>query len=228
MRLLWVRHGQMAIRASLADDPAAIDRFFNQEEQGGLSDRGRREATAAARRLAKEGLAAVYSSPLARAQETAEVTASVCGLDVRVTDAIAEVRTGRLREGTLASRWSRSITGSALPHALKRPLLGGTLIPLYFHAWLSGRTTGGETPDDVRDRMSTFLSELERAHSPDATVALFAHGYLLVTLTYGLGPRARLALLRKPYIPNGAICEMRLTDGVLGFVRHADAAHLEG
>lgn len=226
MRLLWVRHGQMKIRASLAEDPAAIDRFFNQEEQGGLSERGRREADAAARRLSGEGLAAVYSSPLTRARETAEVTAALCGLEVSVTDAIAEVRTGHLREGTLASRWSRGVAGSALPPAVKRPLLGATLIPLYFHAWLSGRTEGGEAKADVDARMGAFFRELERAHPPDATIALFAHGYLLVTLTYELGPRARLALLRRPYIPNGAICEMRLADGALGFVRHADAAHL--
>jgi probable phosphoglycerate mutase len=226
MRLLWVRHGQMKIRASLADDPAAIDRFFNQEEQGGLSDRGCWQADEAARRLVAEGISAVYSSPLARARQTAAVTASACGLEVKVTDAITEVRTGHLREGTLAARWARGVTGSTLPPALKRPILGGTLIPLYFHAWLSGRTVGGETPEEVKVRMRAFLRELERAHPPDATVALFAHGYLLVTLTYGLGPRGRLALLRRPYIRNGAICEMRLTNGALGFVRHADASHL--
>ncbi|HJL14186.1 MAG TPA: histidine phosphatase family protein [Sandaracinaceae bacterium LLY-WYZ-13_1] len=226
MRLLWVRHGQMAVRATTVDDPRAIDRFFDQEEQGSLSSRGRREAARVAARLADEGVVGLYSSPLIRARETAEVSAEALGLEVRVTDAINEVRTGKLRPGSPEQRWVRAMTASQLPPALRRPLLGLSLIPLYLHAWRTGRTVGGERPADVDARLAGFYRELEARHADRDAVALFSHGYLLVTLTFGLGLRGRAALLRRPYIPNGAICEMILRRGRLRLVRHADQRHL--
>lgn len=216
----------MEVSASLAADPAAIDRVFNQESQGHLTDRGRREAELVARRLGQERVHAIYSSPLHRAFETAEVSAAALGLEVQVTGAIAEVRTGALLAGSPGARWVSRVSASSLPPIAKRALLGSTLIPLYYREWRGGRTVGGETARELDTRVATFLTELEAAHPTDATVALFAHGYLLVTLTLALGGRARLALLRRPYIPNGAICEMELRDGRLRSVTHADARHL--
>lgn len=226
MRLLWVRHGQMAVRASTVRDPAVIDRFFSQEEEGHLSERGRRQAERVAERLRSEGIAAVYSSPLIRARETAEVTAEALGLEVRVTDAITELKTGSLAEGSLASRWVHATAGAALPWRIKRPLLGASLIPIYFYAWRRGRTVGGETPEELRARVDALLRELEDGFDDDTAVALFAHGYLLVTLTHSLGLAGCTALARRPYIPNGGICEMELRSGRLRLLRHADTRHL--
>jgi broad specificity phosphatase PhoE len=218
----------MAVRASTVEDPGAIDRFFSQEQEGRLSDRGRRQAERVADRLRTERLAAVYSSPLIRARETAEVTAAALGLELRVTDRITELKTGRLREGSPESRWIRGLAGARLPWRIKRPLLGSVLIPTYFYAWRSGRTVGGETPDELEGRIGALLAELEGRFGDGDAVALFAHGYLLVTLTHALGPAGWAALARRPYIPNGSICEMELRGGALRLVRHADARHLDG
>lgn len=231
MRLLFVRHAQTESRASEAADAAAIDRHFTQEAEGGLSPRGAREAQQVAARLRQENLAAIYSSPLVRARETAEIAADALGMELAIHDALTELRTGRLREGSLAERWVSAMSSTRAPLGLapaQRALLGATLIPLYFHAWRSGATVGGERPRELAARIERLFASLEEAHPPDATVALVTHGYLLVTLTRGLGARARLALARRPYIPNGAISEMELSSGRLRLVRHADARHVRG
>lgn len=56
----------------------------------GLSDRGRRQATEAARYLARRPVVAVWSSPLQRALETAWVLAEPHGLPVLVDDELTE------------------------------------------------------------------------------------------------------------------------------------------
>jgi broad specificity phosphatase PhoE len=230
MRLYWVRHGQMEVRAATAGDVRAINRFFNQEAQASLSARGEREARLVAARFAREPLDAIYASPLLRARETAEVSAEALGLDVELRPAIMELRTGHLREGSLAARWVEATSRAPLRPELKRAVLGATLVPLYFHAWRSRRTVGGESPEELRARVEGFCAELEARHRPDARVALFAHGYLIFTLAHSLArsPRAHLALWRRPYIPNGAITEMELEGSRLRLVRYADARHLRG
>lgn len=218
----------MAVRASTAEDPRAIERYFRHEEEGHLSARGRRQAERIAQRLRGEAVCAVYSSPLVRARETAEVTAAALGIELRVTDAISEIRTGRLLDGTWGSWWVGVASRAGLPWRVRRPLLVASLIPIYLHAWRTGRTVGGESPAELRARIDGLLTELEERYDDDATIALFAHGYLLVTLTSSLGGPGLRALARRPYIPNGGICEMELRGGRLQLVRHCDVEHLRG
>jgi probable phosphoglycerate mutase len=59
-----------------------------------LGDRGREQATRLAKRLAPEGIAAVYSSPLERALETAGPIAEAAGLAVRPEPALNELDYG--------------------------------------------------------------------------------------------------------------------------------------
>jgi probable phosphoglycerate mutase len=228
MRLYWIRHGQMEIRASARLDVRAINRFFNQEEQAGLSARGRAEAERVAARLAREKIDAIYASPLLRAHETALVSSVALGLPIQTAAAISELRTGHLPEESAAAAWVRAMMRAPGRPGVKRAVLGGTLIPLYFHAWRTGKTTGGETPAELRERVRSFYAALEAEHEPDARVALFAHGYLIFTLCRELAKSRlhRLALWRRAYIPNGAITEMTLERGELELVRYADAGHL--
>jgi ribonuclease H / adenosylcobalamin/alpha-ribazole phosphatase len=59
-----------------------------------LSGTGRRQAQRTADRLAGESVAAVYSSPLARARQTAEPIAARHGLSVEIVDGLIEVDVG--------------------------------------------------------------------------------------------------------------------------------------
>ncbi len=59
-----------------------------------LNDEGRRQAEALAERLAGAELKAVYSSPLERTRETAEIIARPHGLPIRIREGVGEARYG--------------------------------------------------------------------------------------------------------------------------------------
>jgi len=121
-----------------------------------LNDEGRRQAEALAQRLATAELSAVYTSPLERARETAEIIAASHGLEVQVSDALGEVRYGE---------W----TGQEL-----KTLVKDELWPL-IQAYPSGtRFPGGETLREMQSRAVANLDEICQAH-PDSIVAVVSH-----------------------------------------------------
>lgn len=83
-----IRHGATA--NNLADPPILQGRTLD----GPLSDVGRLQAEAAAVALAAVSLSAVYSSPLQRAFQTAQVIAARHQLEVQTVDEITEVDVG--------------------------------------------------------------------------------------------------------------------------------------
>jgi broad specificity phosphatase PhoE len=88
-----LRHGATA--NNLAQPPLLQGRAQNPQ----LSPQGRRQAHAAATALADREIAAVYSSPLTRAVETAEFVAKEHALETQTVDAIIEVDVGRWEGG---------------------------------------------------------------------------------------------------------------------------------
>ena len=61
-----------------------------------LNDQGREQAAALSRRLAGWPIEAIYSSPLERAQETAQAVAEPHGLPVQIEEGVGESRYGCL------------------------------------------------------------------------------------------------------------------------------------
>jgi broad specificity phosphatase PhoE len=230
MRLYWVRHGQMEIRAHQTPDLERVDRLFNQKEEGGLTALGHAQAEAVARRLLREPLDAVYASPLVRARETAETTAAAAKLPVTLHEGIRELRPGSLpRERPTVRALDAVIQSRRIPFEWKQRVVGASLIPLYLHAWWRGNTVGGEAPDELRARLRAVLRELAHAHPEHARLALFSHGYLILLLSLQLagGRLGRMKIWRRPYIPNGAITEVELSpSGQARLVRFAGADHL--
>ena len=84
-----LRHGATA--NNLARPPRIQGRGHNPE----LSPAGRLQAQAAATALSDRKIAAVYSSPLTRAIETADYTAKTHALKVQIAEAVIEVDVGR-------------------------------------------------------------------------------------------------------------------------------------
>ncbi|MDT5107518.1 MAG: ribonuclease / adenosylcobalamin/alpha-ribazole phosphatase [Mycobacterium sp.] len=85
-RLMLLRHGQTEL---------SVERRYSGRGNPPLTDLGRRQADAAARYLAQRGgIAAVVSSPLQRAYDTATVAAKGLGLDVTVDDDLIETDFG--------------------------------------------------------------------------------------------------------------------------------------
>lgn len=147
-----VRHGATA--NNLANPPLLQGRGINSE----LSDAGRHQATCAAELLSKHPLAAIYSSPLMRARQTAEIVAAPHGLAVQLVGAIVEVDVGEW-EGRSWKEISRTepkpyqqfITDSAN------------------HGYL-----GGENLAQVLERSGPALDALLQKHR-GATIAVVAH-----------------------------------------------------
>jgi broad specificity phosphatase PhoE len=84
-RLLLVRHGATA---------ATEEDRFSGSTGVELSEQGRWQAARLGERLADQAIAAVYSSPLSRALETAQIVARHCALEPVTRDGLREIGHG--------------------------------------------------------------------------------------------------------------------------------------
>ncbi|MEW5955487.1 MAG: histidine phosphatase family protein [Candidatus Micrarchaeota archaeon] len=155
MKLVLVRHAQSLDNAELGVAGAG---------GSGLSDRGKRQAKELARMLAREKIAAVYSSPLQRALETAEAL----GRPVEVAEELREVNLGRL-EGLAHEEMEKRFPGM-----IERMFVE----PRY-------RIPGGETILEVHDRIMPFVHRLKKKHGGQAVV-LVAHNVVNRVITASL------------------------------------------
>ncbi|HID61511.1 MAG TPA: MSMEG_4193 family putative phosphomutase [Anaerolineae bacterium] len=120
-----------------------------------LSEEGRQQAEALARRLASLPIEAIYASPLERAVETAEAIAAPHGLSVQLRENLGEVRigewTGRTIKELAEEEW---LTIQFYPSGMNIP--------------------GGETMPEMQARVVAELDAIRKAH-PGATVAVVSH-----------------------------------------------------
>jgi probable phosphoglycerate mutase len=134
-----------------------------------LSERGRGEAEAAARKLAGAGIAAIYASPMERTRETGDIVGRHLGLPVNIHDDLAELDFGE---------W----TGLTFDEVRKDPRW-----PL----WATHRSLscipGGETMRAVQRRVIEAIMEMREAH-PDDHVVVVSHGDVIrAALVFALG-----------------------------------------
>jgi probable phosphoglycerate mutase len=122
-----------------------------------LNEKGRAQAEALIARLAPIPVAAIYSSPLERARDTAAPLARARGLEVRVVEELSEIDYGEwtgLVPAALGAdpRWRR-----------------------YNVVRSRTRVPGGETMIEVQARMVRTLEGLAEQHANEM-VAFFSHG----------------------------------------------------
>jgi broad specificity phosphatase PhoE len=146
--MVVARHGEAAYEAN------------EWVEGGSLTVGGRRQSAALARSLAGRRVAHVWSSPLARAVQTAEIAAAALGVGVTTRMGLREFDPGYLAER---------------PEDLS-PMLAT------YDRWLAGdlavRLPGGETAEEVVGRLHGVLREIADAH-PGETVLVVSHGSAL-------------------------------------------------
>lgn len=134
-----------------------------------LSAQGRREAEAVARRLASEGLEAVYSSPLERTRETAEPIAAAAGAAVTLNEDLSEIDFGT---------W----TGKAFEDLREDPTWR-----VWNHARGVARPPGGESMVEVQARLRRWLAQARERH-PEGRIAAVSHADVIKALVaYALG-----------------------------------------
>jgi len=113
------------------------------------------ESRALAAALAAVSLDAVYTSPLSRARITAEAVAAEHALVPVEVSELREIELGAV-EGLLFDDYPAELQ----TELLNRPM--------------SVRFPGGETYEELQERVSRALDEIVRAH-PDVTVAAVSH-----------------------------------------------------
>ena len=122
----------------------------------GLSEEGRRQAKAAAEKLADLHIDAVFASDLERAVDTAQAIAAPRGLEVQTDPAFREIDQGEwtgLPIAEIEERWP-DLWGGAR-HYTRRP--------------------GGEAPHEVSARALEGLRRIVEAY-PEGTVVVVSHG----------------------------------------------------
>jgi len=174
MKLWVVRHGETAWN---------VEGRLQGQRDSGLTPRGVAQANAAARLLAEQlaGAAAeLFTSPLGRARQTAEIVGRHLGLACREASALMEVSFGRLEgltpqecderfpgvtEARRADRWTfRPPDGENLEDATRR------VAP-----WLAALTTDRPTIVVTHGVLSRVLRACLLGLDPTATVALPGH-----------------------------------------------------
>ncbi len=136
-----------------------------------LNTRGREQAAGLARRLAHVSLAAVYTSPLERARETAQAIAEAQQVPLRVREDLGEVRYGR---------WE----GQAFEDLKKTPLW-----PLVQRFPSRVRFPEGEALYEVQHRVVRVLEDIAATHPGEYdVVAVVTHADVIrLAVAYYLG-----------------------------------------
>lgn len=133
-----------------------------------LSDLGRRQAAALGERLRQIELAAVYSSPIGRARETAAYVAQAQGLETRIEPDLREIALGHVGPDLGAS-----LPADELAEALKARLREIALVAIRTGRWES--IPGSEPSADLRRRVVAALDRIVAAHA-GRRVAAVSHG----------------------------------------------------
>jgi probable phosphoglycerate mutase len=106
-------------------------------------------------------MTAIYSSPLLRATQTAQIISACLGVDVQITHALREFDTGDLEGRSDPEGWAQY-----------DQVMADWLL---LNKWES-RLPGGESFDDIRSRFEPFILSLVETSTPEANILLVGHG----------------------------------------------------
>jgi 2,3-bisphosphoglycerate-dependent phosphoglycerate mutase len=160
VKLYFVRHGE-----SEANTRHVIS---NGRSTFGLTPRGQKQAQALAEHIGSIPFKTLYSSPILRARETADILSRAIGISYQVTEALREYDCGILEEKDDEESWRYHRQ--------------------YFEDWVlhknyTSKPEGGECFLDIQNRFVPFIEELANASlAEDDNFLLVGHGglYLLM------------------------------------------------
>lgn len=160
MKLYFVRHGE-----SEANTQHVIS---NRESTFRLTPKGRQQAETLAGKLKDIPFGAMFSSPVLRARETAEIISTAVGISYQVTEALREYDCGILEEKSDEKSWGYHRQ--------------------YFEDWVirhsyTSKPEDGECFLDIQNRFVPFIDELVNTHSHgDRNILLIGHGGLFLLM----------------------------------------------
>lgn len=207
-RLFLVRHGEN--RANLTKE------FSHRLVDYPLTPKGRLQAEQTAAHLKSFPVTRVFTSPLLRAKETAEIIAAEVGAPVKVLEAFRELNVGTLEKvPPSAETWRQHDD--------------------IIYTWAGGKTEtrfpGGENYLELLARVRDGYRAVLEGRDGE-TLVLIAHGGSLALPLLALIPDLDPELFHRTEHHNCAVSELEASfaDGALNLtlVRWASAEHLSG
>lgn len=162
-----------------------------------LNAMGREQAAGLADALAARELAAIYSSPLLRALETARIVAATRGLEPVLLDGLREVDVGSW------SGLTRAEIEQRFPEEYARWLD-------YAQGW-----EDGETYDEMGRRAVDALLGIAAAHRGEHVLAVTHGGPIRAAFAFAAGTTYSEARRTGPQIGNAFVAEFAVEDGAL-------------
>jgi probable phosphoglycerate mutase len=156
MRIYFIRHTE--------SEANLLREHSNRGFRHPLTAKGREQAMALAKKLDGIPVARLYTSPLMRAVQTAEILSSVLGVSYEITDALREFDCGILEGHSDEAGWQMHFA--------------------VVHEWIEEgrweqRIEGGESFLEIRDRFVPFVERLVQTwRDSQANVVLVGHGGL--------------------------------------------------
>ena len=151
MKLYFVRHGE--------SEANLLHEFSNRGFKHGLTERGFQQAEQLGQNLDKIPFKIIYSSPLKRAVQTAEILQQYLNCPLEITDALREFDTGVLEGKSDSESWKI--------HAW------------VIDQWLTGNweasIPGGESRLDIQARFMSLIDKL-RHNLTEENILLVGHG----------------------------------------------------
>ena len=157
--IYFVRHGD-----ALPDQDEVV---LGDYDAQALSDLGRRQAQALARRMALYKPTAIYSSPVGRAVQTARPTAEALGLDITLDADLREVELGEIGPDVATD------DPAEVSKLLRRRLREIANIAVGGGRWSA--IPGSEPSTQLRARVQAAVARIHQRH-PGERVAIFSHG----------------------------------------------------
>ncbi len=161
IELLLVRHGESYTNVAKEFSCRSVDH--------GLTKRGMEESLCAARWLCDRQVSEVYTSPLRRAKETAEIIANTLGLNVVVIDELREVDVGSLEGQSTFHNWKEH--------------------DRIVNSWKQGqwdiRFPHGESFSELVQRARNAILHIIGGNKLSRS-AVITHGAMLLAIRYGL------------------------------------------
>lgn len=157
MFIYFVRHGE--------SEANILHQFSNRGKQHPLTEKGRQQALSLAEHLQGKQIFQIYTSPLLRALQTAEIIADVLNISYTPTDALREFDCGILEGKSDEESWQQY-----------ECLMEDWLI----HKKWSRSIEQGESLNDIRARFEPFLSMLQE--QPKNLIAVGHGGVFRVIL----------------------------------------------
>ena len=196
--LFLIRHGLTAVTGT---------RLYGQTAGIDLDDRGRAQAEALAERFRSVRLTAIYSSPLERCVQTVEPLAASKRLEVRASQALIEMDSGRWTNRTLTSlRKNREwATVQRAPSQFRFP--------------------GGESFTEAHERVVGETQRIAARH-PRGNVAVATHGDLVRILVAHYGG-AHLDHFQRTLIDTASVSVVHLDGGIPRVLLVNDTGGLE-